>query len=80
MRFGTDCYAYAMLALGRIDLVIEANLNPYDVQALIPIVEGAGGIITNWNGGSAAMGGDILACGDPRLHAQTLKEIQSCLD
>lgn len=80
MRYGTDCYAYTMLALGQIDLVIEAGLKSHDVQALIPIIEGAGGIITTWNGTSAAMGGDILACGDSRLYQQAMEEIQSCLN
>ena len=67
-RFGYDCYAYAMLAAGHIDLVIESGLKPYDVVALIPIIEGAGGIVTTWDGGTAAAGGSIVACGDPRLH------------
>ena len=80
MRYGTDCYAYAMLALGQIDLVIEAGLKAHDVQALVPIVEGAGGIVTTWNGTSAAMGGDILACGDSRLYQQAMEEIQSGLN
>ena len=77
MRFGTDCYAYAMLAMGQVDLVIEASLKPYDVQALIPIVEGAGGVITNWQGGNAVMGGAVVASGDKKLHQQVLQEIQS---
>lgn len=80
MRYGTDCYAYAMLALGQLDMVIEARLKPYDVQALIPVVEGAGGVITTWKGENAALGGDILACGDPLLHKTALEEIQSCLN
>ena len=77
MRYGTDCYAYAMLASGHIDLVIEASLQAYDVQALIPIVEGAGGVLTTWEGENAAFGGAIVASGDPRLHEQVLKELQS---
>ena len=72
MRYGTDCYLYAMLAMGQADLVIETDLKPYDVQALIPVVEGAGGVITDWNGGSPAMGGDVLAAGDPKLHELAL--------
>jgi myo-inositol-1(or 4)-monophosphatase len=71
-RYGTDCYAYAMLAAGNIDLVIESGLKPYDIVALIPIIEGAGGVITNWQGGSAAGGGRILAAGDRRVHEQAL--------
>ncbi len=77
MRYGTDCYAYAMLASGHIDLIIEASLQAYDVQALIPIVEGAGGVLTTWEGGNASMGGAIVASGDPKLHEQVLKELQS---
>lgn len=77
MRYGTDCYLYAMLALGHADLVIETDLKPYDVQALIPIVEGAGGVITDWSGGNPAMGGDVLATGDARLHELALAELRS---
>jgi len=70
VRFGGDCYAYCMLASGFVDVVIEAALQPYDIQALIPIIEGAGGVITSWDGGSAQNGGAVVACGDPALHAQ----------
>ncbi|WP_375465745.1 histidinol-phosphatase [uncultured Methylobacterium sp.] len=72
-RYGTDCYAYCMLAAGQIDLVIEAGLKPYDIVALIPIVEGAGGTITGWDGGPATAGGRVVAAGDPRLHAAALE-------
>jgi myo-inositol-1(or 4)-monophosphatase len=72
-RFGGDCYGYCMLAAGFVDLVIEAGLKPYDVVALIPIVEGAGGRITTWDGKSAAEGGRILAAGDARVHAEALE-------
>jgi myo-inositol-1(or 4)-monophosphatase len=68
-RYGGDCYAYCMLAAGHVDLVIETGLNPYDILALIPIVTGAGGIVTTWEGGSAAAGGRIVAAGDRRMHA-----------
>ena len=71
-RYGSDCYAYCMLAAGQIDLVVEAGLKPYDIVALIPIVEGAGGRVTAWDGGPATGGGRILAAGDPRLHAAAL--------
>jgi myo-inositol-1(or 4)-monophosphatase len=73
VRYGGDCYAYAMLAAGFVDLVIEAGLEPYDVQALIPVVEGAGGVITNWNGTSVAHGGTMLAAATPELHAAALE-------
>lgn len=71
-RYGYDCYAYCMLAAGHIDVVIEAGLKPYDIVALIPIIEGAGGIVSTWSGGPAEDGGAIVACGDPRLHQQIL--------
>jgi histidinol phosphatase-like enzyme (inositol monophosphatase family) len=72
-RYGTDCYAYCMLAAGQIDLVIESGLKPYDIVALIPIIEGAGGIVTAWDGGSAANGGSIIAAGDRRIHAAAVE-------
>ena len=67
-RYGTDCYAYAMLAAGHIDLVVEVGLQSYDIVALIPIVEAAGGVITDWNGGPAEAGGEIVAAATARLH------------
>ena len=63
-RYGGDCYAYCMLAAGHIDLVIETELKPYDIIPLIPIVAGAGGIVTSWDGGPAALGGRVVASGD----------------
>jgi myo-inositol-1(or 4)-monophosphatase len=75
-RYGGDCYAYCALAAGHVDLVIETNLNPYDIVALIPIVEGAGGIVTTWSGESAAQGGAIVAAGDPRTHEAALKALR----
>ncbi len=74
-RYGTDCYGYCMVAAGHADLVVEASLQPYDILALIPIIEGAGGVVTTWTGGSAAAGGRIIASGDPKLHDQALKEL-----
>ena len=72
-RYGGDCYAYCMLAAGHVDLVIEAGLQPYDIVALIPIIRGAGGIITTWDGGDAAGGGAIIAAGDARVHAAAME-------
>ncbi|MCX8073913.1 MAG: histidinol-phosphatase [Candidatus Binatia bacterium] len=72
-RFSGDCYAYCMVALGCIDLVVESGLQPYDVQALIPIIERAGGVMTNWRGGDCSGGGQVIAAGDPRVHAQALE-------
>jgi myo-inositol-1(or 4)-monophosphatase len=74
-RYGVDCYAYCMVAAGQADIVIEAGLQSYDIVALIPIVEGAGGRLTAWDGGSAASGGRVCASGDQRLHEQVLAEL-----
>ena len=74
-RFGYDCYAYCMLAAGHVDVVVEAGLQPYDVVALIPLIEGAGGVVTTWDGGRPEEGGSIVACGDPRLHEAVLKRL-----
>ncbi|HTZ01135.1 MAG TPA: histidinol-phosphatase [Xanthobacteraceae bacterium] len=72
-RYGGDCYAYCVLAAGHIDLVIETELKPHDVLALIPIIEGAGGIVTTWDNGRAHNGGRIVAAADKRVHAQALE-------
>ena len=72
-RFGGDCYAYGLIAMGFIDLVVEARLAPWDIQALIPIVEGAGGIVTDWEGGHVHEGGRVIAAGDKRVHAEAMK-------
>ena len=71
-RYGGDCYSYCMLAAGHVDLVIETELKPHDVAALIPIISGAGGIITTWNGAGPESGGRIVAAGDRRTHAAAL--------
>jgi myo-inositol-1(or 4)-monophosphatase len=75
-RYGGDCYAYCVLAAGHVDLVIETELKPYDIAALIPIVTGAGGIVTTWEGKPAQGGGRIVAAGDPRVHEAALKLLQ----
>lgn len=75
-RYGYDCYAYCMLAAGHLDVIVESGLKPFDIVALIPIIEGAGGIVTSWDGGSAAAGGDIVACGDKRLHQQVIERLR----
>ena len=74
-RFGGDCYGYCLLAAGFVDLVIEAGLKPYDVMALIPIIENAGGVITTWNGEPALEGGRVIAAGDARIHRQALRRL-----
>ncbi len=72
-RYGLDAYAYALLALGQLDIVIEAGLKPHDVNAPIAVVEAAGGIVTDWSGKKAYYGGQILACGDIQIHEQAVK-------
>jgi myo-inositol-1(or 4)-monophosphatase len=74
-RYGSDCYGYCMVAAGHADVVVECGLENYDVVALIPIVEGAGGRFTDWDGGSAAAGGRVVATGDPRLHERVLARL-----
>jgi histidinol phosphatase-like enzyme (inositol monophosphatase family) len=76
-RFGGDCYLFAALALGFVDIVIEANFNRWDVAALIPLVEGAGGVITSWDGGDCRDGKSILACGDSRVHEEAIKLLKN---
>ena len=71
-RWGGDCYLYCLLAMGLIDVVIESALHAYDVQALIPIVEAAGGAMTTWAGAACDEGGSVVACGDRALHPQVL--------
>ncbi len=71
-RYGLDCYAYALVALGQIDLVIEAGLNPYDIQGPQAVIEAAGGIVTTWDGGPAHKGGRILAAANKDIHAAAM--------
>lgn len=72
--YGGDCYAYGLLALGLADLIVEADLDPHDFMALVPVIAGAGGIITDWRGRElgGASDGRVVAAGDPRVHAQAL--------
>ena len=76
VRYGMDCYAYALLAAGTVDLVIEAGLQAYDIQGPIAVVEAAGGLVTNWDGGPAHDGGQALAAATPELHAAALRLLQ----
>ncbi|MTH36491.1 histidinol-phosphatase [Paracoccus limosus] len=71
-RYGLDCYAYALVALGQVDLVIEAGLQAYDVVGPIAVVQAAGGVVTDWQGGPAHGGGRMLAAASPELHAEAL--------
>ena len=77
VRWGLDCLGFSLLASGLIDLVLEAGLKSYDVQAAIPIIEGAGGKISSWDGGDPREGGNILASGSQELHEEVLKLINS---
>lgn len=72
VRYGTDCYAYALIAAGQIDLVIEAGLQAYDVQAPIAVIEAAGGIVTDWDGKPCHNGGRVLAAANATIHAEAL--------
>jgi myo-inositol-1(or 4)-monophosphatase len=72
VRFGGDCYTPCLVAAGCADLVVEAGLKPWDVQALIPIVQGAGGVITDWSGGPAASASEVIIAGNSSLHAEVV--------
>jgi myo-inositol-1(or 4)-monophosphatase len=76
-RYGGDCYSYCMLAAGHLDLVVETELKAYDIAALIPIITGAGGIVTTWDGKPAQSGGRIVAAGDARVHEAAIKLLNS---
>jgi myo-inositol-1(or 4)-monophosphatase len=72
-RYGGDCYAYALVAMGFVDLVIETHLKRWDIAAIVPIIQGAGGIITDWAGLPWCDGDNVIAAGDPRVHAEAVK-------
>ncbi len=71
-RYGMDCYAYALVAAGQVDLVVEAGLNAYDIQAPLAVIEAAGGVVTDWDGGPAHHGGRALAAANREIHAAAL--------
>jgi len=71
-RYGTDCYAYALVAAGQIDLVVEAGLQAYDILAPLAVIEAAGGIVTGWDGAPALEGGRVLAAANAEIHAAAL--------
>jgi myo-inositol-1(or 4)-monophosphatase len=71
-RFGGDCYNYAMLAAGFLDLVVEDKLKPFDIVPLMPILEGAGCVVTDWRGGKPLQGGHVIAAATPELHAAAI--------
>lgn len=74
-KYGGDCYIYAMVAMGFVDLATDCGLKAYDIQALIPIIQGAGGIVSTADGGDASMGGLVLAAGSRELHTLALKRM-----
>ncbi|HET7131511.1 MAG TPA: histidinol-phosphatase [Gammaproteobacteria bacterium] len=75
-RFGGDCYNYAMVAAGFVDLVVESQLKPFDIVPLIPILEGAGAVVTDWQGRPPMSGGAVVAAATPALHAAALEVLQ----
>ncbi len=77
VRYGMDCYAYALIAAGQIDLVIEAGLQAYDVQAPIAVIEAAGGVMTDWQGRPCHNGGRVLAAANATIHAEALALLNS---
>lgn len=79
-RYGMDCYAYALLAAGQIDLVVEASLQTYDILGPLAVVEAAGGIVTDWKGGSALEGGRVIAAANETLHAEALAILSQAPD
>lgn len=76
-RFGGDCYSYALLAAGQVDLVVESQLAPYDYMALVPLIEEAGGVMTDWAGQPLGLGSDgrVVAAATPALHAEVLARL-----
>ncbi|WMD19264.1 histidinol-phosphatase [Achromobacter seleniivolatilans] len=80
-RFGGDCYSYGLLASGHVDLVVEAGLQPYDYLALMPVIEGAGGVITDWSGQPLCLEslGRVVAAATPQLHRQAMRVLGAAL-
>lgn len=78
-RYGIDCYAYALVAAGQVDLVVEAGLNPYDIQGPMAVVQAAGGVVTDWEGGPAHLGGRVIAAANPAIHAAALAILKGTL-
>ncbi len=79
-RYGYDCYAHAMVALGQIDCIIEAGVAAHDIEPIAPVIAGAGGRVTNWSGGSVKGGGQIVTSGDARLHELVLEVLSGSSD
>jgi myo-inositol-1(or 4)-monophosphatase len=79
-RYGMDCYAYALLAAGQVDLVIEAGLNAYDIHAPIAVVQAAGGIVTDWTGGPVHDGGRAIAAANTAIHAEAIAVLKQAIN
>lgn len=79
-RFGADCYVYGLLASGYVDVIMEADMKPYDIMALVPVVENANGVITDWSGNDITLGSgfEVLATSNSKLHEECLKLIECC--
>ena len=75
-RTGGDCYLFALVAMGQIHVGLDGSLNAYDIQALIPIIRGAGGVITTWDGGNPSLGGHVVASANEALHQQALEKLR----
>jgi myo-inositol-1(or 4)-monophosphatase len=76
-RYGGDCYNYAMLAAGHVDLVVEARLKAFDIVPLIPVIEGAGGVVSDWEGRPVLEGGRVVAAATQALHTAALATLQN---
>lgn len=76
-RYGCDCYAFGLVAMGTAEIAIESGLAPYDIGGLISLIEGAGGVITTWDGGRPEQGGEIIAAANQELHRQALDLLNS---
>lgn len=77
VRYGCDCYAYAMVAAGQVEATLDSCMNVYDIAGLIAIIENAGGMVTDWQGADASQGGQVLACANAELHAKILKVLNA---
>jgi len=77
VRYGMDCYAYALVAAGQVDLVIEAGLHSYDIQAPIALIQAAGGVVTDWQGRPVHQGGRVLAAANRAVHRAALDILQA---
>ena len=76
-RYGLDCYGYALMAAGHIDLVVEAGLKDVDIAPLIPLIQNAGGVVTTWDCAPAERGGHCVAAATAELHAEALELLNS---